>query len=311
VLYEYRKYFFNKRHNKTDGSYYLFRHLEATLTLAAQTASTEAMPSVSSLEADEVAVALYRVDNSIVKKVQAVASGVALAKDRTQTLYVTVDYATEKEYTTDVADMKSSGRTEPNVVQVSSGNYAYKPVDGAYQLVSKEWYANGNNRKYNAYIDTLTDEEKATKTRKTIYDYDLCVRNIKWGDSSGKTPILYNNTYSVDASKLIEYKKVTSTLDQSTEDALCYARTTVDYWTIEIPAGERPRTAGYLSKIKLVPYNDGNTDGNSTIESALTGYMSNTLYPITEAQAKLSVGQAEQLDEVYSALLTNVVGYDE
>jgi hypothetical protein len=310
ILYEYRKYFFSKRFNKMDGSYYMFRHLEATLTLASQAGSTEPLPTLKSLVAEEIPVALYRVDNSIVKKVAAVASGVALDKDRTQTLYVEVEYASEKEYADDQKDMLATKRTEPEVVKISSGAYAYKPVDGAYQLLSKEWTDNENNKKFNTYIGTLTAEEQAEKTRKNIFDYDKCVRTINWGDESGKTPILYNNTYSVDANKLIEYKKITAALDQSTEEALCYARKTVDYWTIEIPAGERPRTAGYLSAIKLVPKAQADANAAVAIEGVLSGYMSNTLYPITEKQAKLAVGQAEQLDNVYSALLSGVIGYD-
>lgn len=313
VLYEYRKNFFNKRFNKTDGSYFMFRHLEATLTLAAMNATLEEQPSLIALDGDEIKVAMFKVDNPIVKKAQAVASGVPLAKDRVKTLYVEVEYVTMADYTRDQADMRSTGRVEPLVVQVSDGRYALKPADGTYQLLSKQYIDNENNLKFNDYLSTLSPAEQANLTRKQVYAFDKCVRPIRWGDEISKTPILFNNTAGIDTEKLMEYKRTTAKLDQNTQDALCYARKAVDYWTIEIPSGERPGAVGYITNLKLVPYNENGNGTGRTLEMAVTGFMSNTLYPITEKQAKLAPGQAEALDGVYTAMLSNIVGgsYDE
>ena len=313
VLYEYRRYFVDMRCNKEDGTLWMMRCLESMMPMVinAQTKAAPPTDPATALANPKYKVSFYEIQNTTTDKLQAALNQTTLDADRIKKCYVKVKYATYDEWVNSCNKLKSGEITEPEVVRVKywyyaknddgtfkkdeNGNnykvygtdykYAYKPKDGIYQLQSKAFLDNLANENYNATLGP-DDSDKRKSTDDTI---DEAHWYIKWGventinTEEGETPILFDVYCTVDVEKAVDL--VASGITSPT-DLLCGSKVSYDYWTVTVKSA-MPRACGFKDEVKLVPYTDPTSGWSeeNAINTAITGAMTNLLYPITEEQA--------------------------
>ena len=305
VLYEYRRFFINKRCNKEDGTLWQMRCLESMLPMVINSQNVKAPVSPSAFSSPSYNVAFYEIQNSVLKKTKAALEKRTLDYDRVKTVYVKVEYTTEDAWKESCEKLKNGEIDEPTVVRVrywyypknddgtfkkdANGKpykkygkgykYVKKPVNGVYRLESTEFLDNLAKINYN---------ETATDGKLKVVDPSIEEAHwyIKWGttDSTikseiGETDILFDVYCSIDVGKAVDL--VNAGVNSPT-DLLCGSKVAQDYWTVKVKTN-LPRAVGYKTSIKLVPYlEDGTID--SSIENALCGVSTSLLYPITEEQ---------------------------
>lgn len=335
VLYEYRKYFLNRRFNKAGGTMTSMKYLESTIPLmidTKKTPSTESLNSVDTLPANfgaqEYEVSMFGVTNSNTEKLAAAAGQIApLKKDKIKVLYIKVDYANNDEVNDYIDKLRNNVKIPDNeqlMYIAKNDKWAKLPLDGVYQLVGKEWENNQKNKVWN-----LTCNPGAERpTNSEITD---CIFNIIWCLKQD-TPA-YKTLRSVDTSLISERDKntyiipysyqelenddvpfikfgvtngidlnkisdVTSNLqmsDASPMDIICTTRDVDDYWEVKIPFSEMPLLAGYKTKLKIKTYIEN--PAISVAQETIAGPMTFTVWPITEDQVDVTPGIGVNMTE--------------
>jgi hypothetical protein len=323
VLYEYRKYFINKRFNKQDGSMWMVRQMESVLPMLEQTAFLEQMPSIEeAMEGGDSGiydVAAYDIQNTLDMKAKAIRGQISpLDPDKIIRLYITVNYGTEDDYNknpdayipvyqpiykTQRFDDGNEAYVKPlqKTGEVFRG-YAKLPKDGHYYLESKERIENENNLKLNATIP----KDKKQNMRYT-YDIDFAHWPIKWGNTATTTPIFFGAFMGLDISKMMVQQQEGLGNSDDVMANICSCQKTSDFWTVYIPKASWPRTVGYVNELKIKPYYVS-TPKETPLDKvlyAVAGVMAYSLYPVTEDQAKIEAGN--MVGEVVEALKTTVV----
>lgn len=318
ILYEYRKYFINKRFNKVDGTFYQLRHLEGMLAFMKSSTSTGAMPAVNfsgdTQAATDIPVSFYTINHTPEQKTEALLSGEALKPDEILKLYVPVTYSTEARYLKELAKRKFDPAHRMAVVKTertdSAKKYAEVPIDGTYQLVSDQYKKNENNKKVNKvitekYLAQEVDASQIALVTVANPDYSQLIRAIKWGDSQSLTPIEEDIAVNINASVLVDALQVTTDL----HEAVCAARERQDFWTVNVSTSNC-QARGYKTGLTLVPYAKDPTDGpvSLTIEESAMGINANQLWPISEEQAQIttmaSFSAQQKLKEMIGTGLT-------
>lgn len=321
VLYEYRKYFINKRCNKVDGTYWILRELEGAIPLVnkniekPQSALASGALSIGSNTAGvhQYSVAYYMLNNSIYDKFSAIIDETkSLSKDRVMKIYIKIIYGTvdkAQAYLDAVKAKTDTVDTQRYIYIPSTGKYAELPYDDVYQYLSKEYLSNEAVKVYNTKVDSSLKKEEA--------DIDTCIFNIKWANKSfdykngnlssltiknypyiykesDETPdIKFDVVTGVDPSKLVDMKQtISSSTDADAFDIICTIQKKDDFWVVTIPLSEMPRKSGYLTNLKIKSYRENNNSSEVYLNypasvSGVFGYM---LYPITEKQANTMPG---------------------
>ena len=305
VLYEYRKYFINKRCNKEDGTLWQMRALESMLPMVVNAQNTSEPPPISNYFSPKYKVSFYEIQNSAILKAQAALNKKSLDYDRIKTVYVNVEYTSKEAWEESNKKLLNKEIDEPEVVRVrywyypknadgtfkkdkngkpykkygQGFKYAKKPVNGVYRLESKEFLDNLSKINYNLQVKDGNYKEVDPKIEEAYW-------YIKWGTTDttiekelGETDILFDVFTTINVGKAMDL--VTSGVN-SPKDILCGSKESNDYWTVKVKTSY-PRSIGYKNDIKLVPYNPDSVS-DSSIENALCGISSSLLYPITEAQ---------------------------
>lgn len=311
VFYEYRKHFGVKRFNKTSGTYYRLRHLELLSIAAAQQAISDINEQNTDGSTDSVStdldVAYYTVNNSLTNKLKALtSSGSALETDKIEKIYIKVQYP---EKVKDEASAKNWENTHlgkklirTNLVEGepyydASKLYAIKPEDGLYQLKSSEWDKNEIKRsKKELLISKGTTDSDSLPT---VYDYDICKKNIVWSDSNGYTPILRGVMEGVDSAKMVEYN-ATMGDKANTYESLCYGETTGDYWEIDV-SDVAPKVLGYQISPRIELTKTTSVDAKINEYNAKNMFYTGRLWPITEDQGVIASG-FDEIEETYKGI---------
>lgn len=236
-----------------------------------------------------------------------------LGDDRIKTVYVKVRYATKEAYESCQEKLKNRTLKETDEVIVkvkpwsyikkkdgtfkkksnndvlsigetwnSSGyaikygkiKYAIKPEDGLYQLLSKEYKINEENK------EKLKNNPN---TAVSVKDYDEAKWEITWGDELGKTPIVYNLYGGTNIQTIMDLTKAGVT---DPIEILCGAKQSSDYWKINVGCAF-PKSEGYKSQITLEKRDYINEEYAALTESnalALQGESAYAMWPIIEEQ---------------------------
>lgn len=300
ILYEYRKYFIDLRFNKQDGTMWVMRQLESVLRTFVEQLTKSPPPPVSKLgdlaTPNSYKVNYYDITNSINDKLRALNSNTSLAEDRIKTVYIKVMYVGREEYEADQAEIHAGKKTEPGVVYIKSKNkYAIKPVDGPYYLDSWERQDAIRKKKWNsAQIKAQPGFPK--EKLKEVIDYDdFGSWEIKWGDEQSLTPIKFGVPAGINIQNAEELLKQDAEVDAYT--LVCGIKQNEDYWTVNVPTSQRPRTPGYRTKVRL-SQDVGNLSYEFTFDdmyTTLCGEMGYSLWPITEEQNDLTMN--DQMSE--------------
>lgn len=190
VLYEYRKYFLNKRFNKVGGTMTAMKHLESTIPMMINTKTepeNKTLESVDTLPADlgtyEYPVSMYEVSNSNVQKIKAASGQIpALDKDKTKTLYIKVDYVDDsvaQEYISKLAAGEKINEGEHLIYIPNNAKWAKLPVNGLYQFLSKEWEKNDNIRVWNATCNKGSERPYDDTIKDCIFEITWCQKTDK------------------------------------------------------------------------------------------------------------------------------------
>lgn len=290
ILYEYRRFFINKRCNKMDGTLWMIRSLESAIPLILSSLNTNA-PSDSVFkdvdeEAQKVAFFTYQNTNSL--KLYEIMKGIpkVLDEDRIAKVYVQVKYATEEEYLEDQENIISGKYSEPTIIKVKKWKpkrsragrllfkddmvlreytgeevYVVKPSNGTYRLESKEYLDNlakikKNERDYDeSILDTIAPDGKTYKYTGTK-DYDTAIWDIKWGLKYGadKASEIGDLDIIFGLTEGVDFVKSLEAIeaipDLTIEDLVCIGRNNVDYWEIPVTCA-LPRPTGYKTNITL------------------------------------------------------------
>ena len=308
VLYEYRRYYVNKRFNKIDGSFYQLRHLEGLLSYMKAKTSTGELPKMDysgTTQAEVVPVSFYTVNNTVEAKTAAVMSGKALAPDEILKLYVQVEYSTEEKYLAELAKKKEDSSYRMRVVKTQRSDpakrYAKVPVDYTYVFLSDQYTKNENNKRVNKvltekYLKQSLDSSKMSLLKVADPDYSKLIRYVSWGDDSSLTPIEENIAVNIDATALMDALQVTEDI----HEAVCASKQTQDFWTVNVGTNNC-QSRGYKTGLKLVPYDPPSaaTKPKPTVEESAMGLNANQLWPISEEQAQIttmmSISESQRL----------------
>lgn len=197
VLYEYRKFFINKRCNKVDGTLWIMRALEGAIPSV--TCKLDEMKNPNDPKGNgkngggpgnpqwNYKVDFYSVQNDNTAKIQAAAGFTdPLDMDRTKYIYVKVNYVDEsivKDYLEKCKMGKWDESTSGRYIYISQvQKWAELPFDGKYRYESTEFIQNEARKVYN---------KKAEKTgRPDLYkdvnaNIEECIFDIHWSDGSG------------------------------------------------------------------------------------------------------------------------------
>lgn len=202
VLYEYRKYYINKRCNKQDGTLWACRQFESiipSLTTARVTTPDADSPLISTSDPNinQYNIIMKSVQNTFEDKAKAIANNTTLDTDRICRLYMSIEYTTENEYNnfinalaagTNVADIDEIVKAKKWDKVNGTYQYVYikKPKDGTYRLISKEYLKNKQNVDYNdkledlyqkGTIDLQTKKARLKEVNEKILD---CIFPIIW-----------------------------------------------------------------------------------------------------------------------------------
>lgn len=320
VLYEYRRYFINKRCNKEDGTLFQMRAIESMLPMIINAQNVQAPAEVEDFGDPSLKVAFYAVQNTIKDKVQSAINYDPLDRDRVKTVYIKVDYVTEKEYLESCQKLKDRIISEPEVVKVrytyhpknpdgtyqknpdgsyktlpgKGFKYAKKPKNGPYRLESTEFLDNLAKVNYNNTVTDGSHKEVNPLIDEAWWYIDWGVTKPEPGCEKevGETDILFDVFAFVDISRAIDVVKDGITNPQ---DILCGSKIAQDYWIVHVESA-LPRIDGYKTDVKLTPYNsEGGT--KAAVEQNLLGAQTAILFPITEEQeySEVSLGDISKL----------------
>jgi len=308
ILYEYRRYFINKRFNKVDGTFYQLRHLEGLLSYMKAKTSTGEISSLDfsgDTKAEDINVSFYTINHTAEQKTKALLSGVALKPDEILKLYIPVTYSTEEKY---LKELKKKKEDDTYIMKVqkttrlgSDKIYAEIPVDHTYKLISDQYTKNEGNKQINKvmtenYISKSIDSKGITLITVANPDYSNLIKLIYWGDSPSLTPIEENVSININATGLIDSLSVTEDI----HEAVCAARELQDFWTVNV-SSKNCQSRGYKTGLKLIPYilSNSSTSLKPTVEESAMGISANQLWPITEEQSQIttmnSISESQKL----------------
>lgn len=343
VLYQYRRYFINNRFNKAEGTMLKCAALERILPIVIE--YTKMQPGfskdilVDNIQED-MRVYYKQVQNTLYMKSMALINGEELEPDKVKYIFVKVDYVPNignnigkddyvlaKDYyggegtiikvTPDYnnnSTMKEGFYTEHSgllreVVWVPyRGRWAFKPIDGKYELISAEVQKNKEDRAYNdewLNIAGVTEEvelqDNGYKNLRKTFQHDDCIFHIKFDIE--KTTTDYDTEWSASRKESlgtetdcaiyfnylvgIDPDILKATLqDQTLTDLICENRKCIDLWGIKIPEIKMPLNEHYKSNVQLVPVFDVTSD----VQTVVGGVTTNTLYPIEEREYGIQNG---------------------
>lgn len=327
VLYEYRKYFINKRFNKEDGTMWSMRHLEAfmPMALAAQndTPIKEFESGAGNAEnKHSYAVSMIAQTNSPGSIAKAIQDKKPLDKSRVKKLYIKVKYTTKEAYD---KYMVSNDANAQRIVYIPDRNkYAELPYDDIYQLMSTEYKKEEaiilkNERiikegglpeptfgydKYTIFINWFKDFDKAKK--KTTFPKSEEFEKMA---KENKVTILFGASNDVDINKLTALAKVGGEVNHSAIDDICSVKKESDYWVVPL-TNKLPGVEGYKSNIFIKSYRERANEpdlvlDDTTINPA-SGILGYTLYPITYTQTAVVPGIAATLSDIGKKLNENL-----
>jgi hypothetical protein len=320
ILYNYRFYFVAKRFNKENGTMWIMRALESVLDFIVPFVDEIPPPPLSKLaknKKEQYKVAFYELQNTTAIKQEAIIKKLTLDDDRVKTVYVKVEWATEKAYEKwlDYQSNPNSKSEVPQVIEIFKNEYdvsgnkigtirklAYKPVDGLYQFISTQLLTNDKNVAWNA--KHIQQPQRLTR------DIDIAIWNITWGDSPALTPIRWNVFGSVNVDNILEYSKASI----SPQEFVCLIEEGSDFWTVHIPQNLWPRAQGYLDGLRLRTYYppeiiDENIKNDPYI--TMLGPMANTVYPITLEQERPVPGISAEVPDIYKQMNRFTGNYNE
>lgn len=197
VLYEYRKFFINKRCNKVDGTLWTMRELEGAIPMV--TAKWDEMfdpssdgqvgPTCTAAGTPQWSykVDYYAVNNTNYDKVQA-GSGMTdpLEMDRTKYVFIEVHYV-DQEVVEDYLEKVKANRWNES----TSGRYIYipetqkwaeLPSDGEYRYESTEFIENLGKQVYNEKAEKIGRLDLLKDVNENIQE---CKFPISWSDGNG------------------------------------------------------------------------------------------------------------------------------
>ena len=186
VLYEYRKFYINKRCNKVDGTLNTMRALEGAIPMVTENlqsfnpAGSGRTNTIFDSDSHQYKVAYYDIDNSNISKIKSmIDSSASLSEDRTMLLYIKVKYASDMSVVNDYLEKCKNGTVTANDQRYiwipKKQKYAELPFDDYYRYESKEYNLNEATKKFNAKASTFEQRELNP-------NIDDCVFKIKWSD---------------------------------------------------------------------------------------------------------------------------------
>lgn len=291
ILYHYRLFYIGNRFNKVDGTMWRMRHFEAALNLMKEpNIVLPKSPSDFEVKPEKYNVAFIEVQNTTAKKVDSVANGTILDKDRVYRLYVKVQYTTKEAFEKWCAyrDNPDVNERVPEVNRYKiDGEYRYilKPADGVYQFRSKEYNANQKNIKWN--------KKHPASLARNVWKEDIdCKFNITWHNSADKTPIRWNVLGNINTDKLLEYAPMGIT----GVDLVCLIEEGSDFWTINIPEGLWPEKSHYQSNLYIKQiFEDEFDDIKKDAYVTILGPLAHSVSPIIEEPMDISLNFTNRL----------------
>ena len=197
VLYEYRKFFINKRCNKIDGTLWTLRELEGAIPMVTTQISNMGDPSAnnqSGVSSNSTGnpqwsykVDYYSVHNTNYDKVQA-GSGVsdALEQDRTKYIFVEVHYvdqAVAEDYLQKVKENRWNEAKQGRYIYIPQvQKWAELPFDSTYRYESTEFTKNLAKQIYNKKANEQGRPDLLKNVNENIQE---CKFLINWSDGSG------------------------------------------------------------------------------------------------------------------------------
>jgi hypothetical protein len=327
VLYEYRKYFINKRFNKEDGTMWSLRHLEAFVPMAI-TAQNDMPIKEFEKEAGNpenrhsYAVSMIAQTNTPGAIAKAVQDKKPLDKSRVKKLYIKVKYTTKEAYD---KYMASNDVNAQRIVYIPDRNkYAELPFDDTYQLMSTEYkkeeaimLKNERTIKNGGIPDALYGYDKYTIYINWFNGFDKSKGNTSFPKSDtfekmakeNKVTILFGASNDVDLGKLTALAKVGSEITHSAIDDICSVKKESDYWVVPL-TNKLPGVEGYRSNIFIKSYRERSQEPDLVLDDAITnpasGILGYTLYPITYTQTAVVPGIAATLSDIGKKLDENL-----
>lgn len=196
VLYEYRRFYINKRCNKQDGTLWTCRALESAVPIINGSSNEDsvnlgALVENASLNIESYPIVMKRLSNNLYEKGKAIITSEGLDRDRIVSLYMPCTPATQKDWENFISGKSDEEilkvyKPDPNKENVTYPVYIKKPKDGTYQLISAEYLANKQNKDYNTIIEDLRDSGALSndgylaKKRHVNDDIEDCIFPIVW-----------------------------------------------------------------------------------------------------------------------------------
>lgn len=354
VLYQYRRYFINGRFNKQDGTLLRTAALERILPI--MTEYSKIQPGFNAdLQVDNVQedmrVYYKQIQNTLYMKSQALIQGIELEPDKVKYIFIKVDYVPNMGSNigqNDWVSAKDYKGGEGVIIKITAADdntmspgfytyhsgllrevvwvpyrarWAFKPIDGKYELISAEVQKNKEDASYNKEwleIAGVTEEvelqDNGYKNLRRTFKHDDCIFHIKF--EVEKTTTDYNTEWSASKKEQLgtetdcaiyfnymvgidpDILKARMT-DETLSDTLCEYRKCIDLWGIKIPEIKMPINEHYISDVKLVPVFDVVSD----VQTVVGGITTNTLYPIEEREYGIENGihLADDLIAAYNA----------
>ena len=205
VLYEYRKFYINKRCNKQDGTLWACRHLESIIPIL-NTAKTTTpdfdSPLISTSDSDtnQYNIIMKGLQNTAAMKAKAIANKTQLPTDRICRLYMTVEFSNKREFDNFITLLVSGAPADQEIIQCQKWDkkkayyttvYVKKPKNATYRLISREYMRNKKAKDFNdsllalfrkGTIDNITYENRKQYTDENILD---CIFPIVWNKNEG------------------------------------------------------------------------------------------------------------------------------
>ena len=188
LLYQYRRYFINKRFNKVDGTYWALRHYENLCRFALSKSSTVNMPALESNSYDgpkTIPIIMYLLNNSPEMKLKALLDEVdPLSEDSIKWVFHKVEYYTGKEsklikvVDSAYGDIKNPtvgapgcywtiGKGGAIIIELLNGKKAFKPYTYNYRLLSDAVKYSDDLK---ADLELKTDQTERNEFLKTFQD---------------------------------------------------------------------------------------------------------------------------------------------
>lgn len=188
LLYQYRRYFINKRFNKVDGTYWALRHYENLCRFALSKSSTVNMPPLESDSYDgpkTLPIIMYLLNNTPETKLKALLDEVdPLSEDSIKWVFHKVEYYTGKEsklikvVDSAYGDIKNPtvgapgcywtlGKGGAIIIELLNGRKAFKPYTYNYRLLSDAVKYSDDLK---ADLELKTDQTEVNEFLKTFQD---------------------------------------------------------------------------------------------------------------------------------------------